>query len=162
MGIFPQFKRHFHDQSYFSFMVIHFQLFLFMFNILGTRNSPMGTPRRIDVDWILCRYAEDQISTYFHVVSTYVFDVILMAEISTLFPRTFFVVISLVEKSALFPRTFFDKILLYEKSILFPRTFFDVISMVEKSTLFLSKYFFDVISLVKNSSLSPHTFLFRR
>ena len=46
-----------------------------------------------------------------------------MVEISSLFPRTFFVVISLVEKSTLFPRTFFDVISLVEKSTLFPLTF---------------------------------------
>ena len=99
---------------------------------------PTGTPRRIHVDstWILRRYVEDQISTNFHVISAYFFDVILMVEKSTSFPRTFFDVISLVEKSKLFPRIFFDVISMVEKSTLFPRTFFDVISMVEKSTLF--------------------------
>ena len=55
----------------------------------------MGTPRRIDVDstWIFRRYVEDQISTTFHVISAYFFDVISMIEISMLFPRTFFDVI---------------------------------------------------------------------
>ena len=33
MDIFLQFKHHFHDQSYFSIIVIHFQLFPYMFNI---------------------------------------------------------------------------------------------------------------------------------
>ena len=82
---------------------------------------PTGTPRWIHVDstWILHRYVEDQISTNFHVISAYFFDVI-----------------SMVEKSTWFPRTFFDVISLVEKSTWFPRTFFDVISMVEKSTLF--------------------------
>ena len=37
MGIFLQVKRHFHEQSYFSVIVIYVQLFSFMFNILGTR-----------------------------------------------------------------------------------------------------------------------------
>ena len=82
---------------------------------------PTGTPRQIHVDstWILRRYVEDQISTSFHVISAYFFDVI-----------------SLVEKSTWFPRTFFDVISMVKKSTLFPRTFFDVTSMVEKSTLF--------------------------
>ena len=39
MGILLQFKRLFHDQSYLSVIVIHVQLYSFMFNILGTRNS---------------------------------------------------------------------------------------------------------------------------
>ena len=99
---------------------------------------PTGTPRRIDVDstWTLRRYVKDQISTNFHVISAYFFDVISMVQKSTWFPRTFFDVISLIEKSTWFPRTFFDVISLVEKSTWFPRTFFDVISMVEKSTLF--------------------------
>ena len=99
---------------------------------------PTGTPHRIHVDstWILRRYVEDQISTNFHVISAYFFDVISMVEKSTWFPRTFFDVISLVEKSTWFPRTFFNVISMVEKSALFPCTFFDVISMVEKYTLF--------------------------
>ena len=38
-------------------------------------NIPTGTPRRLDVDWmwILHGYVEDQISTNFHVISTYFF-----------------------------------------------------------------------------------------
>ena len=92
-----------------------------------------ATPRQIDMDstWILHWYVEDQISTNFHVISAYFFDVILMIEKSTSFPRTFFDVISLVEKSKLFPRIFFDVISMVEKSTLFPRTFSYVISMVE-------------------------------
>ena len=39
MGILVQFKRLFHDQSYLSVIVIHVQLYSFMFNILGARNS---------------------------------------------------------------------------------------------------------------------------
>ena len=110
-----------------------------------------GTSRRIHVDstWILRRYVEDQISTNFHVISAYFFDVISMVEKSTWFPRTFFDVISMVEKSTLFPRTFFDVISMVEKSTLFPRTFFDVISMVEICTLFLLT-FFDVILMGKD------------
>ena len=97
-----------------------------------TSKFPTGTPHQIDVDstWILRGYVEDQISTNFHVISRYFFDVIS-------FPRTFFNEISMVEKSTLFPRTFFDVISMVEKSALFPRTFFDVISFIEISTLFL-------------------------
>ena len=97
---------------------------------------PTGTPRRIDVDsmWILRRYVEDHISTNFHVVFTYFFDVISLIEKSSSFPRTFVDVISMVEKSTSFPHTFFDVISMVEKSTSFPRTFFDVISMVENST----------------------------
>ena len=63
-------------------------------------------------DWssILRRYVKDQISTNFHVISTYFFDVTSLVKKSTLFPRTFFHVISIVEKSTLFVRTFFDVI----------------------------------------------------
>ena len=39
MGIFLQFKRHFNEQSYFSIIVIHVQLFSFMYNVLGTKKS---------------------------------------------------------------------------------------------------------------------------
>ena len=87
-----------------------------------SRHYPTGTPRQIDVDstWILRRYVEDQISTNFHVVSTYFFDVI-----------------SLIEKSTLFPRTSFDVISMVEKSTSFPRIFFNVISFVEISTVYL-------------------------
>ena len=65
---------------------------------------PTGTPRQIDVDstWILRGYVEDQISTNFHVISRYFFDVISLIEKSTSFPRTFFDVILMVEKSPLF------------------------------------------------------------
>ena len=31
MGIFLQFKRHFHEQSYFSVTVIHLQFFLYIY-----------------------------------------------------------------------------------------------------------------------------------
>ena len=112
--------------------------------------TTMGIPRRIDVDstWILHRYVEDQISTNFHVVSTYFFDVVLLIEKSTSFPRSFFAVVSMVEKSTLFPRTFYDGMLMVEKSTLFSRTFFDVISFVEISTVF-PLTFFDVILMVE-------------
>ena len=70
------------------------------------------------------------------------------------FPRhfrvLFFEVILMVEKSTSFPRTFFDVISMVKKSMLFPRTLFDVISIVEISTLFLLT-FFDVIWMGKNS-----------
>ena len=118
-----------------------------------------GTPRRIDVDstWILHRYVEDQISTNFHVISTYFFDKISLIEKSTSFPRTFFGVISMVKKPTLFPRTFFGVFSLVEISTFFPRTFFDVILIVEKSTLF-PRTFFDVISLVEKPTLFSITF----
>ena len=79
------------------------------FSKLRKSYNPTGTPRRIHVDStrILRRYVEDQISTNFHVISTYFFDVILLVEKSTWFPCIFFNVISLVEKSTLFPRIFF-------------------------------------------------------
>ena len=70
------------------------------------------------VDWrsILCWYVKDQISTNFHVISIYYFDVVSLIEKSvneksTLLPLTLFDVISMVEKSTLFPRTFFNVIL---------------------------------------------------
>ena len=72
--------------------------------------------------------------------------------IYTSFPRTFFDVISLAENSTLFPRTFLDVISMVEKSTLFPRTLFDVSSMVEICTLFLLT-FFDVILMGKNSKV---------
>ena len=107
---------------------------------------PTGTPRRIHIDsnWILRRYVEDQISTNFHVISAYFFDVISMVEKSTWFPRTLFDIISLVEKSMWFPHPLFDVISLVEKFTWFPGTFFNVISMVEICMLFLLT-FFDVI-----------------
>ena len=94
--------------------------------------NPTGTPSRIDVDstWILCRYVEDQISTNFHVISAFFFDVVLMVEKSTWFPRTFLDVISMAEKFTWFPRNFFDVISMVEKSTWFLRTFFNVISLV--------------------------------
>ena len=114
---------------------------------------PTGTPRRIHVDstWILRRYVEDQISTNFHVISAYFFDVILMVEKSTSFPRTFFDVISLVKKSALFSRTFFDVILMVENSTYFyleTTTYFFRCNF-EICTLFLLT-FFDLILMGKN------------
>ena len=112
-----------------------------------------GTPRRIHVDsmWILRRYVEDEISTNFHVIFKYFFDVILMVKKSRSFPRTLFNVISMVEKSTLFSRTLFDLISLVQKSTLFPRTFFDVICLVEICTLFLLT-FLDVVLMGKNST----------
>ena len=113
----------------------------------------MDTPRRIHVDstWILRRYVKDQISTNFHVISAYFFDVIAKVKKSTSFPRTFFDVISMVEKFTLFPRTFFDVILMVQRSTFFPRTFFNVICLVEICTLFLLT-FLDVILMGKNST----------
>ena len=88
--------------------------------------------------WILRRYAEDQISTNFHVISTNFFEEISLIEKSTSFPRTFVDVISMVEKSTLFPRTFSDVTSMVEKSTLFPRTFSStVVSNVVSSTVLL-------------------------
>ena len=128
-------------------------------HLFAYKRNPTGTPRRIHVDstWILRRYVEEQISTNFHVISAYFFDVISMVEKSTWFPRTFFDVISMVEKFTWFPRTFFDVISMVEKSTWFPRTFFDVISLVEKSTWF-PRTFFDVISMVEICTLFLLTF----
>ena len=121
-----------------------------------------GTPRRIDVDstWILRRYVEDQISTNFHVVSTYFFDVISLIEKSTSFSGTFFDVISMVKKSMLFPRTFFDVILIHVVSTYIFRcnfdsrkihvvfTYFFRCNFFPLSTVFLLT-FFDVILMVE-------------
>ena len=116
-----------------SLRYVFYCIFLPMATSSSIYDLPTGTPRQIDVDstWILRRYVEDQISTNFHVVSTYFFDVISLVEKSTSFPRTFFDVISMVEKSTLFPRTFFDVISFVEISTVFLLTFFDVILMVE-------------------------------
>ena len=116
---------------------------------------PTGTPRRIHVDstWILRRYVEDQISTSFHVISAYVFDVILMVEKSTSFPRTFFDVISLVKKSALFSRTFFDVILMVENSTYFyleTTTYFFRCNFDGRNMHLVFTYFFDLILMGKN------------
>ena len=80
---------------------------------------------------------DGQTSTNFHVISKYFFDVILLIEKCTLFPRAFFDAISMVEKSMLFPRTFFDVILMEEKSTLSARTIFEEISMGKNLALFL-------------------------
>ena len=61
-------------------------------------------PRQFDM--VLRRYVEDQISTSFHVISGYFFDVISIVEKSTLFPRTFIRVISLVKNARCFHVTF--------------------------------------------------------
>ena len=96
---------------------------------------PTGTRRGFDVDstWILRRYVKDQISTNFHAISPYFFDVI-----------------SLVEKLTWFPRTFFDVFSMVEKSTLFPRTFIGVISMVEICPFFYLLTFFNVILMGKD------------
>ena len=114
-----------------------------IFNILISNiwNYPTDTLRQIDVDstWILHRYVEDQISTNFHVISTYFFDVISLIKKYTSFPRTFFGVISMVQKSTLFSLNFFDVTLMIEKSTLIARTFFDEISIARNPTSFLVK-----------------------
>ena len=95
---------------------------------------------RVDSTSILHRYVEDQISTNFHVISTYFFDVISWSK-NPRRSHVFFEVISMVEKSTSFPRTFFGVISLVEKCLLFPRTFFNVILVVEKSALFARTFF---------------------
>ena len=121
--------------------------------------NPTDTPRQIHVGStsILRRYVKHQISTNFHFISTYFFDVISRIEKSTLFPSTFFDAMSMVEKSTLFPRTFYGVISLVETYALFPRTFLDVISLVEISTFF-PRILFNVIPLVEKSTLFPLTF----
>ena len=106
---------------------------------LTWNNFPTGTPRQIHVDStsILCRNVEDEISTNFHVIFTYFFDVISLIEKSTSFPYTFFGVISMFKKSILFPRTFFDVISLVKIFTLFLLTFFDIILKGKNSTSFL-------------------------
>ena len=125
---------------------------------LANQNA-MDTPRQIHVDstWVLCQHVEDQISTNFHIISVYFFDVISIFENATLFPRTFFDVILMVQKSTLFPRTFVSAISMIEKSAFFPRNFFDVLLMVEKSPLF-PRTFVGVISIVEKSTLFLRTF----
>ena len=62
------------------------------FTFINLLYNPTGTPRRIHVDstWILHWYVKDQISTNFPAISAYFFDVILLVEKFTGFPRTFF------------------------------------------------------------------------
>ena len=109
---------------------------------------PTGIPRRIDFNStrILRGYVEDKISTNFHVISTYFFDVISLTEKLTSFPRTFFDLISMVKQSTLFPRTFYDVISMVEKSTSFSLVFFDAILMVEKSTLFPRTFFDEILT----------------
>ena len=89
--------------------------FRFLINFFNKGNIirgsyTMGTPRRIDVDISSIRRRPN--FDDFHVISAYFFDVISMAEKSTLFPRTFSDVISMVEVCTLFLLTFFDVILM--------------------------------------------------
>ena len=123
------------------------------------RLNQTDTPRQINVDStsILHRYVKDQISTNFHVIFTYFFDVISLIKKSTSFSRTFINIILLVEKSTLFPRTFFDVISMVQKSTLFPRTFFCVISLIKIYTVFVLT-FFNIILMVKKSTLFARTF----
>ena len=93
------------------------------------RHIPNGhttsNPRRRDITLIRRRPNFDEFPRHFcvlfrcnfygrkiQVVSTYFFDIILLVEKSTLFPRTFFDVISMVEICTLFLLTFFDVILM--------------------------------------------------
>ena len=88
------------------------------------RKSYHSAPRHFHV-LFQCNFADQKL----HVVSTSFFDVILMIEISTLFPYTFFDVISIVERFTFFPLAFIDVILMFEKSTLFVRSYFDEIQM---------------------------------
>ena len=124
-------------------------------NILSSQRDSMLI--YVDLTWILRRYVEDQISTYFHVISTNFFNVISLIENCTSFPRTFFNVVWMVEKSTLFPRTFLDVISMVEKSTLQPRTFFDVISLVGISTAFLLT-FFNLILMVEKFTFFARKF----
>ena len=124
------------------------------------KKIPTDTPHQINVDfrWILCRYVKDQISTNFHVVSTYFFwcnfDGPKIHVVSTYFFRCNFN----GRKIHVVSTYFFYVTLMVQKSTSFPRTFFGVISLVEKSTLF-SLIFIDVILMVEKSSLFACTFL---
>ena len=89
---------------------------------------------------ILCRQVRDQTLKNFHVIFTYLFDVILLIKKSTSFPPAFFNVVSMFEKSTLLLPTYLDVISIAEISTLFSLTFFHVNRMVEKSSLFSCKF----------------------
>ena len=72
---------------------------------------------RFDVD--ITSYVETKILINFHAISTYFFDIILMAEKLRSFWRTFFDVISMDEISTSFGCIFFDLTSMDEKSTLF-------------------------------------------
>ena len=60
MGIVLQFKRLFHDQSYLFVIVIHVQLYSFMFKILGTRTTSKKKTGRINLinTWLPLLYKQ--------------------------------------------------------------------------------------------------------
>ena len=58
--------------------------------MLHFRTTYPQRAHHVDSTWILRRNVEDQISTNFHVISAYFFDVVSVVEKSTYFPRTFF------------------------------------------------------------------------
>ena len=109
-------------------------------------------------------YVEDQMSTNFHVISTYFFDVISLIKKSTLFRRTFSMYFRWSKNPLFSIRCHFDDRRIHVVSTyfcqcnfdgwkihVFPITFFDVILVVVKSTLF-ARTFFNEISLDKNSA----------
>ena len=110
----------------------------FLFTFEKTYEASQRT-LHVESTLILRRYVEGQVSTNFHLISTYFFNVISLIKESKSFLRTFFDVIYVVEKSPSFPLTFFDVILMVEKYTLFTSTFFDKISMGKNFTSFLVK-----------------------
>ena len=92
-------KNHFTIHMTFAFLKENLEKDNFL-----ARPIPNGhnTSNHVNLTWILRRYVEDQISTSFHVISGYFFDVISIVEKSTLFPRTFICVISVVKNARCF------------------------------------------------------------
>ena len=115
---------------------------------------PTGTPHRIHVDstWILRRYVEDQISTNFHVVSTYFFPCNFTGQkihvVSTYFFRCNFAGRKIHVVSTYFFRCNFDGRKIHVVSTYFFRCNFDGRNMHIVFT-----YFFDVILLGKDLTL---------
>ena len=87
--------------------------------------------RQFDGDITLIRRIE-KISTSLNVISTYLFNVILMWEKLTSWRCTFFDVVSMTEKSTLFGCILLSVISMGKKSTTFGRTLFDLISMGKK------------------------------
>ena len=120
-----------------TFKITFYQLSTVKQKIL--KSNPTGTPRRTDLDstLILRPYAEDQIVVNFHVTFTCFFDIILLIEKFTSFPRTFFWRdVDGWKIQVAFTYFYWCDFSGQKKLMLFPLTFFDVILMVEKSTLF--------------------------
>ena len=134
-----------------AFKITFYQLSTVKQKIL--KSNPTGTPRRTDLDstLILRPYAEDQIVVNFHVTFTCFFDIILLIEKFTSFPRTFFDVMSMVEKSKLLSRTFIDVISLVKKNSCVSTYFFRCNFDGRKIHVVLYD-FFDETSTRKNST----------